>query len=254
LLKPIIRIFAPRTRLQFVWSFVIWATAFELVFLLALTVFGLRTVAPYWQLLIIGLISVTPFLSLTLLMLKYQIGLQRKMRLTARTDSLTRLPNRRAFVEAVEAEIETRGGMMLMVDVDHFKRINDTYGHGFGDYCLQRTALMMRPVIPRGYFLARLGGEEFGIMLFDGTLEQSEHIGNRVARGTDVEAPVIGELITVTNSVGATIVHPGENLSDVLNRADHALYEAKSSGRARYVLSAQDRELADMTVSQRLAS
>jgi len=140
------------------------------------------------------------------------------------------------------------------VDVDHFKRVNDTYGHGFGDFCLIQTAQMLRPVMPRGYLLARLGGEEFGIMMFDGQLEQVKHIASRIARGIEVETPETGVNAMITNSVGITLAHAGEDLSDILNRADHALYDAKTNGRGRYELSHEDRNIDVASIKERLAS
>ena len=234
-----IRCFAPRTRKQFLGAYVFWILLFQGYFLLLLSAFGLVQAAALPQWMAIGGLAVLPFLSTTLLMLRYQIGLQRAMRQEALTDELTRLPNRRAFLQAILPRLSREGGALMMVDIDHFKGINDTWGHGFGDDCLISMAAHLQPKMPGSYLLARLGGEEFGIMMFGASPRQANAAARRIVAGVRLQLPEGSAKIRVTNSVGVAFARPGDHMSDLLSRADQALYRAKEAGRARAVFEAE---------------
>jgi diguanylate cyclase (GGDEF)-like protein len=157
------------------------------------------------------------------------------MRHLALTDELTGLPNRRDVLQRLD-QMLARGGRcaLLIVDLDHFKRINDTHGHAAGDGVLRAAAAVLRDAGRAPIAMGRLGGEEFVLVLPDADLASATALAERVRRaieGADVAAWVPDG--HVTTSVGVTIGAPGELASDLLRRADRALYQAKARGRNR---------------------
>jgi len=168
-----------------------------------------------------------------------------RVREQAHTDELTGLANRRAFVEIGTAASDQarryhRGLALLMMDVDHFKRINDTYGHAVGDAALRAAADTLRRVARRADTAGRLGGEEFALLLPETTVAQAMVVAERVRR--DVAALTIphgNTPIRFTCSIGVAEQTPAVNDLDALLRAaDRALYEAKAQGRDRVVCGA----------------
>jgi diguanylate cyclase (GGDEF)-like protein len=163
----------------------------------------------------------------------------------ATEDGLTGVFNRRHFGEVLDQEWKraTREGTeiaLLMIDIDHFKKLNDTYGHPTGDECLTRVARAIKAAIHRPADLtARYGGEEFVVLLPDTSLEGAAVMGEKI-RG-DVEALAFPHRLSsyehVTISCGAAALRPEPGLlpADLGERADRALYEAKESGRNRVV-------------------
>jgi two-component system, cell cycle response regulator len=157
----------------------------------------------------------------------------------AATDPLTGAANRRAFIEGVEAEIERfkRDGAsfsLLSVDLDHFKSVNDSYGHQIGDDILrafvQKCILAIRPYDT----LARVGGEEFMVLLPRAALGLASLIGERV-RSAIAESMFevgIGESIRITVSIGVSeFGRDGNTIDGILRVADERLYRAKDEGR-----------------------
>jgi diguanylate cyclase (GGDEF)-like protein len=146
-------------------------------------------------------------------------------RLLARTDELTGLPNRRRLISELE-EFEDKEGSLLLLDLDGFKPINDTYGHEIGDKVLKQVALRFDRALPHNAFLARLGGDEFGVLI-EGLHESAIEIALAL-RATlsypihiDNKEIVLGVSIGVAKNTGAT---------DLLLRADTAMYKAKREG------------------------
>jgi diguanylate cyclase (GGDEF)-like protein len=147
----------------------------------------------------------------------------------ASTDPLTGLPNRRAWDARVsEALGEGARFTVAMLDFDHFKEYNDTHGHPAGDRLLKETAAMWREQVRSGDLLARLGGEEFGLLLLNCHPERVREVIERL-RGAVYHDR--------TCSVGFAVHRPGESAEQVTARADAALYEAKESGRDRVCMS-----------------
>ncbi len=151
----------------------------------------------------------------------------------AYVDALTEIPNRRSFMVKADHQLRlaTAGQYLAMIDIDNFKRVNDRFGHDVGDEVLKRVALHIKASMV-GYEIARLGGEEFAIF-FQG-LDQQE-AEQRVAALCQRVREDIGEH-PVTVSIGLARVAQGDSLSTALIRADQALYEAKRSGKDRFVL------------------
>ena len=253
MLKTLIHIFAPRTRWQYFWGFVFWTLAFQTVFFSALSVFGLFGLAPLWKWAIVGQIAVAPFLAVSQEMLRFQVRLQRKLKQASQIDTLTGLPNRGAFVKMAEDLIAGEGGILLMVDVDHFKQVNDTHGHLFGDHCLRKIAIMLRPAMPKGYHVSRLGGEEFAILMPIINPDIANHVAMRVTRGVTIDLPRNAGSLQITTSVGIAVTRKDDRLSDLMRRADLALYQAKEGGRAHHVWAGQPQQSPAIADKPRLA-
>lgn len=159
----------------------------------------------------------------------------------SRRDALTGLPNRRAFDEELERELAraARAGAPLAVvvlDVDRFKAVNDGHGHAAGDVVLREVAARAAAALRRGDLAARIGGEEFALVLpgagLAGAVELAERVRAAVA-ATPVEAG--GAALAVTVSLGCAALAPGEQAAALVARADARLYEAKRAGRDRVV-------------------
>jgi diguanylate cyclase (GGDEF)-like protein len=154
----------------------------------------------------------------------------------ARTDALTGLPNRRAFDERFASEVARarRYGHRLalaLMDLDHFKRVNDDYGHTAGDELLREAALRLQRSIRAGEAVARVGGDEFAWLLPEADDRAAEVAAERVRR-TLSERPV-GPVIRATVSVGVASVAPADDGAALLRLADGALMAAKAAGRDR---------------------
>ncbi|WP_431304394.1 GGDEF domain-containing protein [Sediminicoccus sp. BL-A-41-H5] len=155
----------------------------------------------------------------------------------AGTDPLTGLANRRHFDKALREQLAgQRPTALVMVDLDHFKAVNDTHGHPAGDQVLCWLADILAEAAPGDAVAARFGGEEFSLMLPCGQLRDAmamaEQIRGRIAQAT-VELAGDGAHISVTASFGVAMAQPGERPAQLIARADAALYEAKRGGRNR---------------------
>ena len=154
-------------------------------------------------------------------------------------DSLTGLPNRAAWVERLELEVERRrryGGELLLavLDIDFFKRVNDTFGHQAGDKVLKIVANELNQRLRKTDFIARFGGEEFVLLLpatpLNGGLQLLESLREAVQA---CPFHFKGEPLTITCSAGLAVFEGDESADEVFERADRALYRAKNNGRNR---------------------
>ena len=169
---------------------------------------------------------------------------QRQLELLARVDTLTGLPNRRQFderlAEAMGRSRRTQGSLALMfLDVDHFKDINDSFGHAAGDEVLREVARRLKATVRTTDTVARLGGDEF-VILLEGVADASElgRLGNKVVTCMHAPFEVFGTVLDVTTSMGvARCEDRPQAASELLSRADGALYLAKKQGRDRFVLA-----------------
>jgi diguanylate cyclase (GGDEF)-like protein/PAS domain S-box-containing protein len=163
-----------------------------------------------------------------------------ELRRLATTDTLTGLPNRRYFIERMEQELERfhryhKPVAVLMLDLDHFKQVNDRYGHAQGDAVLCHFAELVKDTLRKIDLVGRLGGEEFAILLPDTDAEGAELYAERL-RGRVEESPCQGEQgsIPFTVSIGLTLfLEQDKGCDPPLARADGALYSAKEKGRNR---------------------
>ena len=155
-------------------------------------------------------------------------------------DGLTQVHVKRYLLEALDKELmrarrHARELSFLMIDIDHFKKINDVHGHLAGDYVLKEVAKHMQQRIRRDEVLARYGGEEFAIILPETNLEGGRALAEGLREKIEQSRFVFqGETIQVTISAGAAILGEQDKVStDLIRRADEKLYEAKRAGRNR---------------------
>ena len=175
-----------------------------------------------------------PWVALFFWVSSYQVGLQKKLSRLSRKDGLTGLNNRRTFFDLTQrSAIRASGGVVLMMDADNFKSINDTHGHAAGDECLKAIAYRISRNLRESDVGGRLGGEEFAVYLGGANLAQARIIAERLLSPIPYSRPDRDDNFTVTLSIGGVIAGAEERIDDLLNRADHALYEAKQSGKAR---------------------
>ena len=177
------------------------------------------------------LILSIPFSLLALAAIWYLNTLRRGLAKLAATDLLTGLSNRRAFMAAAENATAQSRGIMMMIDLDHFKQINDTYGHTVGDECLRAMADVLREQVRAKDVVGRLGGEEFGVILVDAPMDAAERIGERICAGASLTLSDADRVVTVTASIGAVEMPQSDNIEAILTLADMAMYQAKNAGR-----------------------
>lgn len=156
----------------------------------------------------------------------------------ARTDSLTGLFNRRAFDQKLEELFMAyraggRSFVVVLIDIDHFKDVNDTFGHQAGDHVLQQLASLLRVQLEQTLMVARFGGEEFAVLL-DGPLRHAAERMNEIRKGLERERlSVDSSHVQLTISVGLSEPRDDLVVGPILRRADEALYAAKHIGRNR---------------------
>jgi diguanylate cyclase len=177
----------------------------------------------------------------------------RQATLEAVTDGLTGLANRRHFDrllsrQVTDAEERAAPLCLIMCDIDHFKRINDAWGHPVGDQVIRYVASAIQAAAAKPACGARYGGEEFALLLPRTNLDAAETIAQellRRVRARTLSRKSSGELIKhITLSAGVALLRPGERAEALLRRADAALYEAKRAGRDRVICESENRAAA----------
>jgi diguanylate cyclase len=162
------------------------------------------------------------------------------------TDTMTSLPNRKAFFDHMGLHMESMKSdfaisSLVMLDIDHFKKINDTFGHLFGDKVIKTVAEVLRRITKGKDMAARFGGEEFIIHLPETDISGARAVAEAI-RKTIENASIINPLSNkvvskVTVSLGITEIQQNSELDEAIARADKALYEAKNSGRNRVCMA-----------------
>jgi diguanylate cyclase (GGDEF)-like protein len=167
-----------------------------------------------------------------------------RQRTAAMVDPLTGLANRRAFVQMAEdmIRVQVKRGQpvaVFLVDFDNFKAVNDRYGHLVGDIALRTFAEIAGRSLRSSDLVGRLGGEEFAVMLSDANRDNAFVVAERLRANFAHAATALGSHeVHATLSIGVTIIQePTDQLSNLLERADKALYRAKANGRNRVELS-----------------
>lgn len=159
----------------------------------------------------------------------------------SRTDPLTGLSNRRDVNEKIESEIiradrSKKSFSLLLGDIDHFKTINDTFGHDAGDYILVEVAKLMTQATRRQDVVARWGGEEFLILLPETSLEGSIKVAEDIRKKIEEKELIYDQKkIAITMSFGSCVSEPEMTLNTLVKKADECLYKAKETGRNKVV-------------------
>ncbi|BAN45878.1 phosphodiesterase DibA [Metapseudomonas resinovorans] len=172
---------------------------------------------------------------------------QHELDFLAHHDPLTNLPNRLLFTERVaqvleRARREKQHGALLLLDLDHFKHINESLGHSRGDQLLKLVGLRLQERLEGGMTLARLGGDEFGL-LWDNCphADQAADLAQRILRTLNEPFDLDGRELFISTSLGISLFPDGEdNVEQVMRNADSALFKAKSSGRDSYAFYSQE--------------
>lgn len=160
---------------------------------------------------------------------------QRRLELEAKQDGLTRLPNLRGFLEIAGRTMKGRLIAILMIDIDNFKRYNDTFGHLHGDELLRDTGQILRSVIHEQDYVARYGGEEFIVLSHLSEESVLARYAEHLCQTIEAYEFYGDEICKTTISVGITISRtPQDDLQKLIDEADRAMYHSKLSGKNRY--------------------
>jgi diguanylate cyclase (GGDEF)-like protein len=161
-----------------------------------------------------------------------------KLQKLAITDGLTKLHNSRSFYSQLEVEVDRfnrykRSLALLLMDIDHFKKYNDSYGHLEGDKALVTIAQIIKSCLRKLDSAYRYGGEEFTVILPETSCEEAQTVAQRIKSALKAEnfMPQHGKEAKITISIGVTEYFPGEQLSEFIQRADKAMYLSKEKGR-----------------------
>lgn len=226
------------------WSMVAFVLSYALRAALAAVHDGPPTLAhaygPPWVLRLLGILyGVMPVVMATLLLSVVNARLAAQLAAHAMTDELTGALNRRALGDqapALARAVHDTGRTLavMLLDIDHFKSINDTHGHPAGDAVLRQLVPALRAPLRQDALVMRYGGEEFALLVPVEHADAARTVAERVRAA--VAATVFrtdGRSIGVTASIGLTLAQPGEGIEQALQRADAALYRAKQGGRNR---------------------
>ncbi|WP_158589039.1 GGDEF domain-containing protein [Alginatibacterium sediminis] len=160
-------------------------------------------------------------------------------------DELTKLPNRRFFINRVDELIKNKTqslGYIMTLDLDYFKRVNDTYGHSVGDKCLVSVAQSIHQSLPNDAVFARLGGEEFSVYLpinkaKDSSSDQAAlALASQICRQVSEQYITINETTAIACSLSIGVSKRCQDLSSAMKQSDIALYQAKTQGRNMAVM------------------
>jgi diguanylate cyclase (GGDEF)-like protein len=179
---------------------------------------------------------------------------RRRLRFLANIDMLTRVPNRRHFQDLARRLLDRDppgSAAMMMFDIDHFKRINDVMGHAAGDRALKLVARCVQETLRAQDIAGRHGGDEFVLLLPRTDLQQAMQVAARIVARLQVHTEDRG-MPRLSLSFGVVQTRVGEKLTEVLKRADQALYEAKRQGRGRAVTAFGDEDQPVFGESRRL--
>jgi diguanylate cyclase (GGDEF)-like protein len=166
----------------------------------------------------------------------------KKLDLISRTDELTQLPNRRDMHRTIEKEVDRakrfrKAFSVIFIDIDHFKDVNDTYGHAAGDAVLKSVASTIRSLLRKYDVLARYGGEEFLTLLPETELGDAAHVAERFRKNIENQTIFFGgQEIKVTITLGVAQFDSSQGAEKCIQLADKALYEGKEHGRNKVIL------------------
>lgn len=239
-MERLVDLVAPRSRIDLLFKATILVALFTLVdcmvgYLARDFTSGNRAAAIF-----VTFMIGAPFGLFVMAVMGVQRQLKERLQVLSQTDALTGLPNRSAFFERAAKVMEnTPNCAVLMVDVDNFKQINDTYGHYAGDVALMQIGQHLRNALRVEDVVGRIGGEEFAVLLKGGDVAVLDRIADQICDTILIDGTRASDSefvnFSVTFSIGGVIALNGQSLVDLLKFADEALYEAKSAGRNRVV-------------------
>jgi len=189
----------------------------------------------------------------------------KKLENVSYTDSLTNLHNRRYFNYIYEKELKRckrakQYITFMMIDIDYFKQYNDTYGHIEGDYALQAVAKILHETLKRpSDYVFRLGGEEFGVLLVDTDESNSAKLARDICdavrnRGIKHEGSLISDVVTISIGLVSCIADEALDNKLLVTRADEMLYEAKETGRDRYIITSNVSNAETISIEEDIVS
>lgn len=163
----------------------------------------------------------------------------------ARHDDMTGMLNRESFFGVLErSRRKTDSGALLIIDADHFKSINDRFGHLAGDEALLHIVSALRGGVRAGDVLGRIGGEEFAAFLVGASEKEAVLVAERIRQQVEAIRFQVGDdrIVPLTVSIGGTICKPGATVSELMRAADRRLYEAKNRGRNLVIFGGDEKE------------
>ena len=158
----------------------------------------------------------------------------------ANHDPLTGVLNRAAIIEQVNGQLRTRSLALIVLDIDFFKRINDSFGHPVGDRVILGVVAGLKAIVPPAAQVGRVGGEEFTVALPGESRELGMHVAESLRRAIEMHPFDLPDGSSVTASFGLSCVPAGSSFDSAYGQADEALYAAKRSGRNRVCFCAAD--------------
>lgn len=192
---------------------------------------------------VIPLIVAPPLFYILLSKIRLLAVAQRELMIVASTDGLTNCLNRHAFMTLLDRYLERtihrneERGALLIIDVDHFKRINDRFGHSCGDEALRTVAGVIKGAIRETDIVGRIGGEEFGVLVAGANLDKTATVAERIRREVfDTRLVLAGSPKQVSVSIGGAAIGNENDANALYRTADERLYTAKRSGRNKVVL------------------
>ncbi len=166
----------------------------------------------------------------------------------AKRDSMTGLYNHQHFMEKIHEGGRRDDGSLIVLDIDHFKNINDSYGHAQGDEALIHVVNAVRRAVRAQDVVGRIGGEEFAVFLLDANKEEAKRVASRIRQTVEKIdfVPEEGVKAPLTVSVGVAMKNEVDNVVGAMKLADMRMYKAKEDGRNRVIDSGQAAEVVDM--------
>lgn len=233
-MRWLMRWLAPKSTLDFAAKFVLFCALVSLWHVLMTRVLFRNNSESLLALVLEANVSAVPFTFLVMGLLTFQVREIRRLTFRARYDTLSGLLNRQSFFSRFARVLPgVRSGLILLIDVDHFKRVNDKFGHATGDRCIEAIGHRLNWHLRIEDIAGRIGGEEFAVFLPDITREHGRTVAQRLAQPVSFTDVIGQEHLSVTLSVGAVWVDPSKSSEKNLLEADEALYSAKEGGRAQ---------------------
>lgn len=191
---------------------------------------------------VLGIMNVLTALAVLLHCTKLSVGfthsLQSQLFHTAHHDSLTNLYTRRRVMQEVKQLSESSSSAIILLDIDHFKQINDKLGHKFGDVILKRIAIAINSHVRITDLASRWGGEEFLVLMPDTSVDDAQDVADKILLHIrDWVGQIANEPLTVTATLSVSEIRAGESFENAFNRTDNALYDGKKQGRNQVVIA-----------------